>query len=127
MTAITKRSATLSTPNLLVRLEYAAATAALLAVYAHLGFNGWVFLLAFLLPDLAALGYLANTTLGAGLYNLAHTLTLPLLFGALALALNSSVALAAALIWATHITMDRAVGYGLKYATSFKDTHMDRL
>ncbi len=29
--------------------------------------------------------------------------------------------------WLTHISMDRAVGYGMKYATDFKDTHMSHV
>ena len=31
------------------------------------------------------------------------------------------------LIWAAHIAIDRAVGYGLKYPGSFKDTHLGRM
>jgi hypothetical protein len=34
---------------------------------------------------------------------------------------------AVALIWFAHISMDRTVGYGLKYPTSFKDTHLERV
>jgi Domain of unknown function (DUF4260) len=37
------------------------------------------------------------------------------------------VAMAVALIWFAHIGMDRTVGYGLKYPTSFKDTHLQRV
>ena len=32
-----------------------------------------------------------------------------------------------ALIWLTHIGVDRLVGYGLKYPTSPKDTHLQRV
>ncbi|MEH7648941.1 DUF4260 family protein, partial [Bacillus toyonensis] len=31
------------------------------------------------------------------------------------------------LIWIAHIGMDRMFGYGLKYETDFKDTHIQRL
>ncbi|PHB05583.1 DUF4260 family protein, partial [Bacillus pseudomycoides] len=31
------------------------------------------------------------------------------------------------LIWTAHIGMDRMLGYGLKYETDFKDTHIQRL
>ena len=34
------------------------------------------------------------------------------------------VAIAVALIWTAHIGIDRALGYGLKYATAFGDTHL---
>ena len=32
-----------------------------------------------------------------------------------------------ALIWLAHIGMDRTAGYGLKYPTEFKDTHMQHV
>jgi hypothetical protein len=32
-----------------------------------------------------------------------------------------------ALIWIAHIGIDRAMGYGLKYATAFSDTHLGRI
>ena len=31
-----------------------------------------------------------------------------------------------ALIWLAHIGMDRLLGYGLKYSSGFKDTHIQR-
>jgi Domain of unknown function (DUF4260) len=31
------------------------------------------------------------------------------------------------LIWLAHIGADRLLGYGLKYPTSFKDTHLQRI
>ncbi|NLE50171.1 MAG: DUF4260 domain-containing protein, partial [Chloroflexi bacterium] len=37
------------------------------------------------------------------------------------------VAAQIATVWIAHIGMDRALGYGLKYATGFKDTHIQRL
>jgi hypothetical protein len=36
-------------------------------------------------------------------------------------------ALQLALIWLTHIGVDRFIGYGLKYPTDFKDTHLQRV
>jgi hypothetical protein len=32
-----------------------------------------------------------------------------------------------ALIWAAHIAIDRVLGFGLKYPTAFKDTHLNRI
>ena len=31
------------------------------------------------------------------------------------------------LIWIAHIGMDRMLGYGLKYASGFADTHLGRI
>jgi hypothetical protein len=40
---------------------------------------------------------------------------------------DSDVAVQLALIWLAHIGADRALGYGLKYPTAFKDTHLQRV
>jgi hypothetical protein len=40
---------------------------------------------------------------------------------------ESDAAVAVALIWVTHIGVDRAIGYGLKYPSGFKDTHLQRV
>lgn len=39
----------------------------------------------------------------------------------------SQIARAVALIWLLHIGFDRAIGYGLKYPSSFKETHLGRV
>jgi hypothetical protein len=31
------------------------------------------------------------------------------------------------LIWIIHIGVDRAIGYGLKYPSGFRDTHLQRM
>ena len=73
------------------------------------------------------LGYLANARLGARLYNLVHTDALPIVLAAASLSLHRPQALAFALIWLAHIGWDRMLGYGLKYPTFFKDTHLQRV
>ncbi|HZZ62728.1 MAG TPA: DUF4260 domain-containing protein [Roseiarcus sp.] len=111
----------------ILRLEGAAAFAASAALYAHAGFSWPLSAALFLAPDLAMLGYLAGVRIGAGAYNAAHTyaLALPLaLFGFLA---GRPTILAVALIWIAHIGFDRALGYGLKYPTAFRDTHLGRI
>ena len=50
-----------------------------------------------------------------------------MLLGAAGVIWSSDTALALALIWLTHIGVDRAVGYGLKYPSGFKDTHLQRV
>jgi len=41
--------------------------------------------------------------------------------------LGNAAMLPIALIWFAHIGIDRALGYGLKYTSGFKDTHLGRL
>jgi hypothetical protein len=40
---------------------------------------------------------------------------------------HQSAATSTGLIWLAHIGLDRLLGYGLKYATEFKDTHFSRV
>jgi hypothetical protein len=40
---------------------------------------------------------------------------------------DTEIAMELGLIWFIHIGVDRAVGYGLKYPTGFKDTHLQRV
>jgi hypothetical protein len=59
-------------------------------------------------------------------YNAVHSMIGPLLLAGWGLMAGNHFALAAALIWMAHIGFDRALGYGLKYATGFGDTHLSR-
>ena len=114
-------------PRLLLHAEGAAVAAAAVTLYFHEGFDWWLLLVLALAPDLAMLGYLAGARTGAVAYDLVHTYVLPVLLAAAGAVWDSDAALAVALIWLTHIGVDRAVGYGLKYPSAFRDTHLQRV
>ena len=116
-----------SAPNTLLTIEGVALLAAALFLYQAQGFSWMIFALGILVPDVSMLGYLVNKRIGSHVYNLAHTYTLPILIGILAMAPGSTLMVQVALIWLAHIGMDRAIGYGLKYASDFKDTHLSRV
>jgi uncharacterized protein DUF4260 len=40
---------------------------------------------------------------------------------------GAPLAVGVASVWFAHIGMDRMAGYGLKYASGFKDTHLGRV
>jgi hypothetical protein len=42
-------------------------------------------------------------------------------------ALSSPLVLSIAMIWLAHIGIDRALGFGLKYAAGFAFTHLGRI
>jgi hypothetical protein len=113
-------------PAILLRLEGLAVFGLTLFLYHLTGVSWTLFLVLFLWPDLGMLGYLANVKLGATLYNLVHTEALPVVLAGVSFAQHEQGALAFSLIWLAHIGFDRALGYGLKYATVFKDTHLQR-
>jgi hypothetical protein len=111
----------------LLRLEGLAVLAAAVAAYAFIGGSWLLFALLLLAPDLAMIGYRFGPVVGAVAYNAAHTDLAPAALGAAGLALGAPTIQALALIWIAHIGLDRALGYGLKYATGFGDTHLGRI
>jgi hypothetical protein len=65
--------------------------------------------------------------LGAVAYDALHTEVFPIALGVAGVAAGSELPAQLALIWLGHIGMDRTLGYGLKYPTAFKDTHLNRV
>lgn len=116
-----------SMPAILLRVEGAAVFATAIALYASRGESWWVFIALLLTPDLGMLSYFISPRWGSIGYNLVHTYTLPILLAVLSLAGQWPLGIHLALIWFAHIGMDRLVGYGLKYTTAFKDTHLQRV
>jgi hypothetical protein len=114
-------------PGLLLRIEGWAAFGCALFFYHSLGASWGRFVVLFLWPDLFMLGYMASVKVGAHLYNLVHSETLPLVMAACSFAAHRSGLLEFSLIWLAHIALDRALGFGLKYPTLFKDTHLQRV
>lgn len=115
-----------SSVRFLLRSEGAVVALASVAAYAHLGASWWLFAACWLLPDLSILGYLAGPCWGARCYNAFHTYILPAVLAGSAIGLHAHGLLPIVLIWANHIGVDRALGYGLKYATGFGWTHLGR-
>ncbi len=114
-------------PAALLRAEGVALLLLSVLLYRETG-GGWLmFGVLLLAPDLSMLGYLAGPRVGAAIYNTFHTYAMPAVVGALGMIFASPLTVAMALIWFAHIGMDRTVGYGLKYPSSFKDTHLQRV
>jgi len=114
-------------PRLLLRVEGAAALVAGAALYLHLG-GGILWLVPLLLVvDVSMAGYLAGPRVGAVVYNAAHNWALGLAVLGLAWWLAAPALALAGAILVAHTGMDRLAGYGLKYPTSFGDTHLGRI
>lgn len=130
-TSTSQPAARLSLPRVLLHLEGVAVFAASIAIYADQGAGfGWrwiTFVALLLVPDLAFVAYTFGKATGARVYNVAHLYALPVALAVAGLLLDGPAALQIALIWLAHIGMDRAVGYGFKYAAGFNETHMHRV
>ena len=111
----------------ILRVESAAI--GLLGIVAYLRLGGPPLLLipALLAPDLSAIGYVAGPRVGAVTYNLAHNWALPVALACVALVSDQAWPLLAASVIAAHVGWDRALGYGLKLPTGFRDTHLGRI
>ena len=114
-------------PRSLLHVEGFAVLVGVLAVYFHEGY-GWLLLVVlFLAPDLSMLGYVGGPRLGSLTYDLVHTYAGPIALALVGVLGDAELATQLALIWLAHIGMDRLLGYGLKYPTGFKDTHLQRV
>jgi hypothetical protein len=109
-------------PRVLLRLEGFTVLLLGVALYARSDNSWWLFAILFLAPDLALLGYLADAKIGAIAYNALHTYVGPALLAVISQ--GTGAGMAVAIIWATHIGMDRSIALGLKYATAFRETHL---
>jgi hypothetical protein len=116
----------LTSPRHLLRIEGAAILVTSLLCYQETHSSWIVFAALLLVPDLSLGGYLAGVKIGARVYNLVHTLTGPVVLIGYSVFSMHSWLLPYGLIWTAHIGMDRMLGFGLKYATRFNDTHLQR-
>src|ERR1700675_1742663 len=111
----------------LLRLEGLTLFLGMTMLYAVWGGSWWVYAVLFLVPDLSFAAYLAGPRTGALVYNAAHSYMAPMALMVAGFALASPLTLSIAMIWLAHIGIDRALGYGLKYAAGFTFTHLGRI
>ena len=112
---------------LLLRAEWLALGIAGAATYLSMGGSPLWLLPLLLAPDLSMAGYLAGPRVGAITYNAVHNVVIALAVFAIGWIIGPAwLALIGALLVA-HVGFDRAMGYGLKHATGFADTHLGRI
>lgn len=117
----------LARPAAMLRTDGVAMFAGSALLYWLGDASWWLFALLLLAPDASMLGYLAGRGVGAAAYNAFHSYPLPAVLAGFGLLAGAPLAVAVSLVWFAHIGMDRAVGYGFKYPSGFKDTHMGRV
>lgn len=108
----------------LIKIEEAAQFALSIILFAKLPFVWWVYPALLLLPDFSMLGYLISAKVGAFIYNLFHHKALAIGIGVAGFVLQINELMLAGTLLFGHSSMDRMMGYGLKYATGFADTHL---
>ena len=110
-----------------LRLEGVAALGLAWVVWRAFGGEPLWFGVLLLAPDASMVGYLGGPRLGAITYNLAHNWFTGGLVFAIGAALEVDALAMAGIILVGHTGIDRVLGYGLKYPTSFQDTHLGRI
>jgi len=113
--------------KILLRLEGLTLFLGMILLYDVWGGSWLLFAVLFLVPDLSFLAYLADAKTGAVVYNAAHSYLAPVALMTTGFAIGDPLTLSIAMIWLAHIGIDRALGYGLKYAEGFGYTHLGRI
>jgi hypothetical protein len=111
----------------LVALEELAMFIFGIFIFSTLPFAWWWFLVLILVPDISASGYLVNNRVGAILYNFFHHKAVALCCVVIGFYLRNDAWILAGTILFAHSSMDRALGYGLKYFQGFKFTHLGQI
>lgn len=112
-----------------LKSEEAVMTAAgiyLLTIY-NLGLPVWLWVILFFTPDIGMLGYLINTKAGAATYNIFHHKGIALALAFTGYYFSNDILISIGILLFAHASFDRVFGYGLKYADSFKHTHLGSL
>jgi hypothetical protein len=78
-------------------------------------------------PDVSFVAYALGPRVGAAIYNALHSLLGPVALAVVGVLGDGDTAIALALVWFSHIGLDRALGYGLKYPDDFAHTHLGLL
>ncbi|MDD2896594.1 MAG: DUF4260 domain-containing protein [Aliarcobacter sp.] len=113
--------------NIVLRIEGLCILLTSILFYHQLNADWGLFAWLFLIPDFAFLGYIFNAKIGALAYNCTHSLIGSCFLLGLGMSIGSDITVIVSLIWFAHIGFDRALGYGLKYASSFNDTHLGKI
>ncbi|QAS54467.1 DUF4260 domain-containing protein [Halobacillus litoralis] len=112
----------------LLRFEGLFVLLASLYFYSILENHSWLwFILLLFVPDISMIGYAFNEQIGSILYNIFHSYLIPIFVVILAFFITNEWLFSIAIIWMAHIGMDRMLGFGLKYPSGFKDTHLQRV
>jgi hypothetical protein len=77
--------------------------------------------------DISMIGYAAGNKTGAIMYNIFHHKAIALVVYIIGFYLYNETIMLAGIILFAHSSMDRLLGYGLKYFTGFSDTHLGKI
>lgn len=96
-------------------------------LFGQLDYAWWWFLVLILAPDFSMIGYVFGNKIGAMSYNIFHHRGIAILIYWLGIYNNVMVFELIGIILFAHASLDRLLGYGLKYETGFQFTHLGKI
>jgi Domain of unknown function (DUF4260) len=111
----------------LLRIEEAAMFGLSIYAFSLTDFAWWWYLVLILLPDIGMIGYAVNARMGALTYNVFHHKAIAVMIYIIGIYLMQPWMALAGIILFGHSSMDRMLGYGLKYNDSFHHTHLGNI
>lgn len=108
----------------LLKLEEIMLFALSIFLFTKLDYAWWWYPVLLFTPDISMLGYLGGTRLGAIIYDIVHLRALSIGIYILGAILANPPLQLAGLILFGHSSLDRVLGFGLKYFDSFQNTHL---
>ena len=113
--------------NTILKLEETLMFVLGIYLFSLLDYQWWWFLVLILAPDIGMLGYLFGNKIGAFCYNAFHHKGLAIAIYLVGIYLSLPLLQLAGIILFSHASMDRIVGYGLKFESGFKYTHLGEI
>jgi len=113
--------------KILLKLEELFMFGLSIFLFSKLDFAWWWYPVLLLTPDLSLIGYLVSPQIGAVIYNFGHHKALGIGIFVIGIILISQPMQVAGLILFGHSSMDRMLGFGLKYSDSFQPTHLQTI
>lgn len=96
-------------------------------LFSQLNYAWWWFFALILVPDFSMIGYVFGNKSGAFLYNVSHHKAIALIIYLAGIYSSNNLIQLTGIILFAHSSMDRMMGYGLKYETGFKFTHLGEI
>lgn len=107
-----------------IRIEEAAMFGFSIVLFNQTDFAWWWYIALILTPDFGMLGYIAGSKTGAFTYNLLHHKAIALVILCIGWYFSNEWLELGGIIIFGHSSLDRILGYGLKYPDSFHHTHL---
>jgi len=111
----------------IIKLEEIGLFALGIYFFSQMQYAWWWFLVLILLPDLSMIGYIFGNKIGALCYNVAHHRGIAIILYFVGIYYSNPAIQLSGVILFAHSSMDRMFGYGLKYETGFKYTHLGEI